>query len=94
MTTATAPVPVMSGHCGIRRHQQCRGLYAGHPCPCDCHSEPEPEPEPAEITVHCFFRCPHVVRQPTPEAAHAVMELHYFEAHRDDIARQIGWITQ
>jgi hypothetical protein len=48
--TAPAKGPVLSGFCGIARHQQCRGLYAGHPCPCDCHA-PEPEPAAVEAVV-------------------------------------------
>lgn len=52
MTTATGvKSPVWSGFCGIGRHQQCRGLYAGHFCPCDCHAEPEPEPEPDPVAL-------------------------------------------
>jgi hypothetical protein len=93
--TKTAPVSAgyQSGFCGSRRHDRCRGGYAGVECTCTCHTEPEPEPEPVVVTVHCFFGCPHVVQQPTPEAAHAVMELHYFDSHRPQIRAAIGWMT-
>jgi hypothetical protein len=35
-----------------------------------------------QVAVHCFFRCAHVVRDVTPEAAHASMESHYTQSHR------------
>lgn len=82
--TAPAKAPVWTGFCNVGRHHACRGV-AGHPCPCDCHQQPEP------ITVHCFFGCPHVAQEPTPEDAHAAMELHYFEAHREQIRAAVGW---
>lgn len=42
--TATAAPTIISGHCGIRRHGQCIGRYAGYDCRCDCHTAPPPLP--------------------------------------------------
>jgi hypothetical protein len=43
-----------------------------------------------EITVHCFFRCGHVVRSVDPHAAHQLMERHYDERHTQQINRIVG----
>jgi hypothetical protein len=42
------------------------------------------EPAPT-YTVHCFFDCPTVVRDPDPNEAHRLMEEHYATVHRADI---------
>lgn len=31
------PGRYISGHCGIRAHDRCRGSYAGADCVCPCH---------------------------------------------------------
>lgn len=80
-----------SGWCHTGRHDRCLGAYAGCACTCAHHSAPPPE-RPVPVAVHCFFGCPHAEQQPTPAATHDAMERHYFEAHRADIARAVGWL--
>lgn len=40
--TAAAKVLYRSGHCGVDRHIECRGEYAGTSCHCECHILPKP----------------------------------------------------
>lgn len=45
-----------------------------------------------EVAVHCFFDCPHVVRDSDPGAAHAAMEAHYQAEHFDDLTQAIAFM--
>lgn len=46
------------------------------------------------ITVHCFWgRCPHVVQDHDPRAAHAAMERHYETKHRAHLDALVGRIS-
>lgn len=78
-------VAYRSGWCGSGYHDRCRGQYAGITCCCPHHDGP------LLVTVRCFFGCPHVAQDETPETAHAAMEAHYFEAHREQIRAAVGW---
>lgn len=43
------------------------------------------------FTVHCFFAwCKHVVKSHDPQEAHALMEKHYADGHRQQIERATG----
>lgn len=48
-----------------------------------------------QVVVHCFFvgTCRHTVEATDPDRAHAIMEEHYTERHRADLARLAPWIT-
>jgi hypothetical protein len=50
MTVAKPATEYVSGFCGVRAHDRCRGTYAGCACHCECHQEPEPEPV---LPPHC-----------------------------------------
>ncbi|MCI3153203.1 hypothetical protein ELQ39_15830 [Streptomyces sp. GB4-14] len=50
-------------------------------------------PEPAPVyAVHCFFNCPHVVREGDPDTASKAMEQHYDDTHTADIDRALGFL--
>lgn len=90
MTAAkVAPAPSMyvSGFCGVGRHQQCRGVFAGVDCTCGCHTEPEP----VVVVVHCFFGCEHIARDADLLQAHDALEGHYRLAHWAQIRAAVGW---
>lgn len=87
---APSPSNYVSGHCGSGCHDRCTGAYAGVTCGCPHHTEPAPPPL---VAVHCFFACDHLVLDPDPRTAHDVMEAHYFQAHRPEIAAAVGWLS-
>lgn len=39
------------------------------------------------LITHCFFNCGHVVQSHDPDAGHALMEMHYEDAHHAAIDR-------
>lgn len=88
-----SPSNYQTGHCEVGGHSRCLGVYAGTGCTCPCHTAAPPPLRPQVATVHCFFGCPAVVASADPDAAHAAMESHYFEAHRPDIRAAVGWMT-
>lgn len=85
---AQSPSNYVSGHCGSGSHGRCVGAYTGVTCACTCHTPADPPPL---VAVHCFFACDHLVLDPDPHTAHQLMEAHYFDAHRPEIAAAVGW---
>ncbi|MFA5712342.1 hypothetical protein [Mycolicibacterium sp.] len=78
----------ITGLCHSALHERCRGAYAGTDCACPCHTEPPPQ-----VTVRCFFGCPHTVCHALPQAAHDLMEVHYRAEHWEQIRAAVGWAS-